>query len=316
MVKVFFSYSHRDESMRNELEVHLQMLRRQRIVQTWHDRRIEAGKDIHSKIDEQLESADIILLLVSPYFLASDYCYDVEMKRAMERHSDGAACVIPIILEPCDWKPAPFGNLLAVPTDGKPVSKFTNMHDAFLEVVTAIREAATRMLGEGAEYATGLSDTSTAVELLVESEHRSSNLRVRKSFNDQERDEFLDGAFNYIANFFENSLQELEKRNVDVTTRFKRSSESKWSAFVYRRGDTASECCVQIDEAIGRSITYSSNASMYSGYNESLSVVDDGFTLFLRPLGTAMLARDFGDALPYEGAAEYFWAILIRPLQS
>lgn len=86
MAVVFFSYTHRDESMRNELEVHLTMLKRQGLIEAWHDRRIVAGNDFDRSISAHLESADIILLLVSPHFLASDYCYDREMTRAMERH--------------------------------------------------------------------------------------------------------------------------------------------------------------------------------------------------------------------------------------
>ena len=86
MVKVFFSYSHRDESLRDELEVHLSALKRQGIIDTWHDRRIGSGKEIDSEISQNLEDANIILLLVSPYFIASDYCYDVEMTRALEKN--------------------------------------------------------------------------------------------------------------------------------------------------------------------------------------------------------------------------------------
>ena len=97
MISLLFSYSHRDESLRNELEIHLAMLKRQEVVHVWHDRRIPAGNDVDPSISEHLEEAQIILLLVSPYFLASDYCYDIEMTRAMEKHRDGSACVIPVI---------------------------------------------------------------------------------------------------------------------------------------------------------------------------------------------------------------------------
>lgn len=121
MVEVFFSYSHKDEDLRNELEIHLAVLKRQGVISTWHDRRITAGDEFADKISCHLESADIILLLVSPYFIASDYCYEVEMKRALERHDAGEARVIPVILHPCYWHGAPFGRLLAVPSDGKPV---------------------------------------------------------------------------------------------------------------------------------------------------------------------------------------------------
>src|ERR1044072_2186300 len=100
MAVAFFSYSHRDEALRDELEVHLATLKRQGLIEAWHDRRITAGDDFAGVISEHLERADIILLLVSPYFLNSNYCYDVEMTRALERHREKTARVIPVILQP------------------------------------------------------------------------------------------------------------------------------------------------------------------------------------------------------------------------
>ena len=121
MAHVFISYSHADEALRNELEKHLAGLLRQGVITTWHDRRIPPGEDLHGQIDDHLNTADVVLLLVSADFLASDYCYDIEMNRAMERHERGEARTIPVILRPCDWHGAPFGKLMAVPPDGKPV---------------------------------------------------------------------------------------------------------------------------------------------------------------------------------------------------
>jgi len=104
MVTLFFSYSHKDEDLRNELETHLALLKRQGIISSWHDRRITAGGDIDKTISSELESSQIILLLVSAHFLASDYCYEKEMTRALEKHKDGSAVVVPVILHPCDLK--------------------------------------------------------------------------------------------------------------------------------------------------------------------------------------------------------------------
>jgi hypothetical protein len=142
MAKLFFSYSHKDEELRNELETHLALLKRQGVITSWHDRRISAGSDFNKNISSDLESSQIILLLVSAHFLASDYCYEKEMTRAIEKHEDGKAVVIPVILHPCDWHSAPFGHLRATPTDGKPVSMFANQHEAFAIVAKDVREAA------------------------------------------------------------------------------------------------------------------------------------------------------------------------------
>ena len=90
MATIFFSYSHADEALRDRLEVHLSLLKRQGVIETWHDRRISPGEAIDRSIGTRLDTADVILLLVSPDFVASDYCYDVEMTRALERHERGA----------------------------------------------------------------------------------------------------------------------------------------------------------------------------------------------------------------------------------
>ena len=113
--EVFYSYCHRDEDLRDELERHLSILKRSGVIQGWHDRQIGAGSEWAGRIHEHLNRAHVILLLISADFLASDYCYDVEMKRAMERHEAGEAVVIPIILRPVDWSGAPFARREAGP---------------------------------------------------------------------------------------------------------------------------------------------------------------------------------------------------------
>jgi hypothetical protein len=120
-VRIFCSYSHRDDRWKQRLDEHFSLLRREGIVDYWHDRRIGPRDEWERAIDERLAECDIVLLLVSPSFLNSDYCYEVEMSRALERHHDGTARVIPVILRPCDWESAPFAKLQALPSDGKPV---------------------------------------------------------------------------------------------------------------------------------------------------------------------------------------------------
>ncbi len=138
-VEVFFSYSHKDEDLRDELATYLALLKNQRLIKAWHDREISAGTEWANAIDENLNSADVILLLVSANFLASRYCYDIEMKRAMERHEAGEARVIPIILKPVDWSGAIFGKLQALPKNAKPITIWQNHDEAFLNVAQGIR---------------------------------------------------------------------------------------------------------------------------------------------------------------------------------
>jgi hypothetical protein len=137
---LFYSYSHKDEKHRNKLETHLSSLKRQGLISEWHDRKISGGTDWKGRIDEHLETAQVILLLVSADFIHSDYCFDVELKRAIERHDAGEARVIPIIVRPCDWHSAPFGKLQAFPKDGKPITKWKPQDDAYLDIARQLRQ--------------------------------------------------------------------------------------------------------------------------------------------------------------------------------
>jgi SAM-dependent methyltransferase len=142
-IQVFYSYSHRDERWRIELEKHLSIMKLQGIIDSWHDRKIEAGKEWKSEINAYLNASQIILLLVSSDFLASDYCLGVEVKRAMQRHDSGKARVIPVIIRSCDWQGAEFGKLQALPTDGKAVAgrRSRERDEAFTNIAKGIREA-------------------------------------------------------------------------------------------------------------------------------------------------------------------------------
>ena len=139
-VEIFYSYSHKDEKLRDKLELHLKLMQRQGLIVNWHDRKIGPGNEWENSISDHLDSAQIILLLISPDFIGSNYIYDIELKRAMERHEAEEAQVIPIILRPCDWKTASFSKLQALPRDGKPIVKWGNRDEAFLQIASEIRD--------------------------------------------------------------------------------------------------------------------------------------------------------------------------------
>ncbi len=103
-VKIFFCYAHEDEQLLNKLKNHLFPLKRAGLIDVWHDRDISAGTDWEQQIKSHLNQAQIILLLISPDFMASDYCYSIEMQRVLERHDLGEARVIPIILRHVYWQ--------------------------------------------------------------------------------------------------------------------------------------------------------------------------------------------------------------------
>jgi hypothetical protein len=144
-IRLFYSYSHKDEVLRDELEEALALLNQQGLIAGWHDRRIGAGDEWKGAIDKNLEEAQIILLLVSASFIASKYCWDIEVKRAIGRHDGGQARVIPVILRPCDWQGAPFGKLQALPKDGKAATSWPNKDEAWTDVAKGIRRAVEAM---------------------------------------------------------------------------------------------------------------------------------------------------------------------------
>jgi internalin A len=149
-VRVFVSYSHKDDELRAELDTHLKIFERTKLIESWHDRRIPPGADWKGEIDRELESADLILFLVSSDFLASDYCYDVEGKRALERESKGEARVVPIIVRKCQWKDAPFAKLQVLPTAGKAVRLWGGRDSAWSDVAEGIKKivAGGRLMGQ------------------------------------------------------------------------------------------------------------------------------------------------------------------------
>lgn len=318
MPNVFFSYSHADEALRDQLEKQLSMLKRQGVIETWHDRRIGAGHNIHGAIDAHVDKDEIVLLLVSADFLASDYCYDVEMKRAMARHERGEAIIIPVILRACDWKGAPFGDLNATPPDGKPVMQWPDIDEAFLQVAKAVREAASR-LGRQVSQAKPPESAPMAASLTTTAVlgPRSSNLRLAKTFTQRDKDAFKLEAFEFMAKFFENSLAELGERNPGVEGAFRRVDANRFFATVYRNGKDVTRGTIFVGGGIfGNGINYVQGETTESNStNESLGVEADDEALYLRAMGMASFGGGRDTKLSPEGGAELFWGILMRPLQ-
>ncbi|WP_437538502.1 SIR2 family protein [Sorangium sp. So ce726] len=139
-IEVFFSYSESNRELRDKLETHLAILKRKGVIRGWHDGEIGAGEERDTALAEHLETAKVILLLISADFLASDFCYDVEMQKAIERHDRGEARVIPVILDACDWEGAPFGRLASLPRGGRPVTSWVNQSEAFTDIAKGIRK--------------------------------------------------------------------------------------------------------------------------------------------------------------------------------
>jgi tetratricopeptide (TPR) repeat protein len=146
-VEIFFSYAHEDEALRDQLAAHLTSLAG--VATSWYDRSIGAGTAWADEIDARLQTADIILLLVSADFLASDYCKNVEVPRALARHAAGEATVIPVILRACHWTGLPYGALQALPTDARPITLWSDRDAAWFDVVAGLSAAIERIKTSG-----------------------------------------------------------------------------------------------------------------------------------------------------------------------
>jgi hypothetical protein len=149
-VKIFFWYAHEDEILLKKLKTHLRPLQREGQIDVWYDRDISAGTEWEQEIDKHLKTADIILLLISPDFMDSDYCYGIEMKKALERHKRREVSVIPIILRPCYWRISGLDKLQALPTDAMPVisSSWHNLDEAFFDIAEGIQKAAEKLISK------------------------------------------------------------------------------------------------------------------------------------------------------------------------
>ncbi len=140
-VKVFISYAHADQELCKQLQDHLSPLIRSGRMTIWQDQEIPAGEDWENHINTRLNDADLILLLVSASFIASNYCWNKEVREALKRHKAGMVQVIPIILRPVHWQSTPLGQLQALPTRAKPVTQWNDLDTAFADVVRGILKA-------------------------------------------------------------------------------------------------------------------------------------------------------------------------------
>jgi len=140
-IEIFFSYAHEDEQLMGVIRLQLVVRERLGEIVKWHDRIIPAGDEWRNQIDRRINQADVILLFMSPNFLASRYCYEVEGEIALRRHREGSAIVIPIVLRACDWTITPFGGLQGLPKNGTPITQWPDRDQASLDVARGIMES-------------------------------------------------------------------------------------------------------------------------------------------------------------------------------
>lgn len=139
-VSIFVSYAHEDEEMKKELDKYLKVLKRSGKVESWNDRELIAGQEWDAAIMLELNKANIILLLISVDFNASDFIWDKELASAMKRHEEGSAYVVPVVLRKCEWRNLPYAKLQALPRNATPVTEYANRDEAFTEIAIGIEK--------------------------------------------------------------------------------------------------------------------------------------------------------------------------------
>lgn len=200
-MKIFISYSHKDEKALDRLHTHLAVLKREGTIQTWYDREILPGSEIDNAIIQNLDNSDVFLPLVSPDFLASNYCYEQEMDYAINKHDAEKIRILPVVIEPCDWLSTPLQKFKALPKDGRPISEWENENNAYLGIVNEIRRAINNNPYE---------NNDKNRQFLSNSSIGLSKYRIKKDFDEIDIADFRKRAFQEILTYFTKSIQEID----------------------------------------------------------------------------------------------------------
>ena len=318
MISIFISYCHQDEVLRAQLEKHLVMVRRNGEADIWTDHRIMPGADLDASISSALERADIVLLLVSSDFLHSEYCFSVELTRALERHNEGTAVVVPVILRPCDWLSSPLRGLKALPKDALAVSKWPSPDDAFLDVVTGLRKhLAARRGAHPSVTSPAAAVPGAAIPRGSATVQRSSKLSLPRTFSDEDRHEFAEETFGAVRKYFQESLDGLPEGNSGYSGKLRDKTAQAFTAVIFRHGQRAAGCYVRLGGIMSTNgIVYSGNESgADNSYNEMLVIEFDKQGMFWRAQMAMFSTRDRSDRMTANEAAEYLWQMLVGELR-
>ncbi len=281
-MKVFISYSHRDDEALNRLHTHLAPLRFEGLIDAWFDREILAGGNIDAEITKELESCDLFLMLVSPDFLASDYCVNREMKRALERHRDGAVHVVAIIIEPCDWFSLPIHELKVLPRDGKPISEWMNQNSAYLDVVQELR----RIIETRRDTVSGTEHTPFSGGTM-DTQPAAPSYRIQKDFDEIDRSEFRETAFATIRDYFQQQIDLINTID-DLRGRFVSHGPSSFGCTIVNRARLRNQSTAHITIHCGNGrmglgdISYSFSENADSNIANGIFYIEsDGYKQYL-----------------------------------
>jgi len=310
-IRAFISYAHTDEKYLERLHKHLVMLRREGDLQDWSDHKILPGSKLGDTISTSLNESNLFIALLSPDYLASNYCYEKEFEQARKMHEEGRIRIVPVILEPCDWLASPFSEFMALPKDGLPISEWTNHNNAYLNVVTGLRRVIDSMkAGSSGETVSTDGSRPSAIR----------RPRIKQDFDSIQKAEFADGAFATIRQYFERSCAELHDTEGQIRAKFEPMSPTAFTCTVVNRGKRHSgEAHITVHNSKGRrygtgdlSYVYERHADA-STSNGWITVNADDYNLYLEHHGgyQSFGGRDEAKLTP-EQVAETLWVDFVR----
>jgi len=230
-VDVLVSYAHKDQDLCDQFLEHLSGLRRAKIISEWHDRQIDVGDDWAAGIDERLGRARVVLLLVSSSFLSSDYCQDVEVRRAMERHRAGEAIAVPIVLRDCDWSDTPFGHLNKLPRHHRAVTLAPDRDEALAGITRELKGIIQRRWADATTQASNREAIHLANE--ITSQHPTLSVHVANLFIVVQKDVRTGPIFNVdvaLANLSSNTAT-IPRLDAQLTDPHESSFRMRWKLF-------------------------------------------------------------------------------------
>lgn len=247
-MEAFISYSHHDQAILERLHKHLAQLKRDNLLQAWTDHNILAGETLDVEIDNALAISGLFIALLSPDYIASEYCYEKEFESALKKHQEGTIIIVPVIVEPCEWTNTPFKNFKALPKDGKPISEWENPNTALLFVVQQLRNL---ILSQKLVKRSNKSK-------FEENSHR--NYQVKKEFDKIQKLEFKERTFDEVREYMIRFIEELKDLE-NVYTRITDNSK-EFNALIVNRNISPIECSLTLTADSKANLMHYNSSSM------------------------------------------------------
>ena len=303
-MQVFISYCHYDKHHFHRLKVHLATLKRENLINDWSDVDIHAGQAINHEIKQQLDSAELFLMLVSPDFLNSSPCIDSELKHALKRQKSGTAVMVPIIIEPCDWQSmSVLKNIKALPHDALPVSEWSNPNKAWFDVVTELKKIIQNWKNNRGVTANNQPKDSS----------NEPNIRIKRDFDDIDKSRFLNLSFAQIAGHFESKIRQYHKLE-NLKGEFRVFDQNAFSCTLLNKDYQDGNAYITVrsggsDHTIG-DIYYAFKKNAPENTADGMFYIEsDGFELFLET--TTHSEINTNTKMTAKEIAEQLWTIFV-----